>query len=104
MNAMKRIIQIIAIILFLILVFGTTEHFLAAAARYEIAESVHGNRPMAAATTIVTVSPADETVEPTAESRELPPVGANAGLVIGATVLVLIIIGGVLGVRVRQKH
>jgi hypothetical protein len=40
----------------------------------------------------------------TQESRELPPVGSNAGLVIGASVLVLIIIGGVLSSRRRQKH
>jgi hypothetical protein len=38
------------------------------------------------------------------DSRELPAVGSNAGLVIGASVLVLIIIGGVLGSRRRQKH
>jgi LPXTG-motif cell wall-anchored protein len=34
----------------------------------------------------------------------LPPIGSNAGLVIGASVLVLIIIGGVLGARRRQNH
>ncbi len=37
-------------------------------------------------------------------SREMPSVGSNAGLVIGASVLVLIIIGGVLGSRRREKH
>jgi len=36
--------------------------------------------------------------------RQLPPVGSNSGLVIGASVLVLIIIGGVLGSRKRIKH
>jgi hypothetical protein len=36
--------------------------------------------------------------------RQLPPVGSNSGLVIGASVLVLIIIGGVLGSRRRIKH
>ena len=40
----------------------------------------------------------------TPESRVLPPVGSNAGLVIGASVLVLIIIGGVLSSRRRQNH
>jgi hypothetical protein len=50
-----------------------------------------------------TVSPSLVVVE-TPESRELPPVGSNAGLVIGASVLVLIIIGGVLGSRRREKH
>ncbi len=42
--------------------------------------------------------------EPTPESRVLPPVGTNAGLVIGASLLVLIIIGGVLSSRLRSKH
>ena len=41
---------------------------------------------------------------PTPESRVLPAVGSNAGLVIGASVLVLIIIGGVLSARLRRKH
>ncbi len=41
---------------------------------------------------------------PTPEARVLPPVGSNAGLVIGAIVLVLIIIGGVLSARLREKH
>jgi hypothetical protein len=40
----------------------------------------------------------------TPEARVLPPVGSNAGLVIGAIVLVLIIIGGVLSARLRPKH
>jgi hypothetical protein len=41
----------------------------------------------------------------TPELRVLPSVGGNAGLVLGATVLVLIIIGGViLSSRWRGKH
>lgn len=44
---------------------------------------------------VVSIDPAD---------RTLPPVGSNSGLVIGASVLVLIIIGGVLGSRRRLKH
>jgi hypothetical protein len=40
----------------------------------------------------------------TPADRVLPPVGSNAGLVLGASVLVLIIIGGVLGSRRRLKH
>ena len=40
----------------------------------------------------------------TPEARRLPPVGSNAGLVIGASVIVLIIIGGVLGTRRKLKH
>jgi len=56
-----------------------------------------------ALTPIPTVSPSI-VVEATPESRVLPPVGSNAGLVIGASVLVLIIIGGVLSARRRQNH
>ncbi len=41
---------------------------------------------------------------PTPEARVLPPVGRNAGLVIGAGVLVLIILIGVLSSRLRSKH
>lgn len=61
------------------------------------------NNQQAEQTPLPTVSPslvADETPD----SRVLPPVGSNAGLVIGASVLVLIIIGGVLGSRRREKH
>ncbi len=47
---------------------------------------------------------ASQVVVDAQDSRELPPVGSNAGLVIGASVLVLIIIGGVLGSRRREKH
>jgi hypothetical protein len=54
-------------------------------------------------TLVPTVSPSAVEAE-TQDSRELPPVGSNAGLVIGASVLVLIIIGGVLGSRRRKKH
>jgi hypothetical protein len=54
-------------------------------------------------TPIPTVSPSLAAID-TPESREMPPVGSNAGLVIGASVLVLIIIGGVLGTRRREKH
>jgi len=43
-------------------------------------------------------------VAPTPEVRVLPPVWSNAGLVLGASVLVLIIVGGVLGARLREKH
>ncbi len=40
----------------------------------------------------------------TPSDRVLPPVGSNALLDLGAIVIVMIIIGGVLGVRRRQKH
>ncbi len=54
-----------------------------------------------------TLIPTDATAsvgEPTHGSRTLPAVGTNAGLVIGAMLLVLIIIGGVLSSRLRAKH
>ena len=41
---------------------------------------------------------------PTPEARVLPPIGRNAGVVIGAGVLVLIILIGVLSSRLRSKH
>ena len=44
-------------------------------------------------------------VTETPEERILPPVGGNAGLVIGASVLVLIILGGVMFFsRKKSKH
>jgi hypothetical protein len=57
----------------------------------------------AAPTLIPTISPSVVEVE-TPEARVLPPVGSNAGLVIGASVLVLIIIGGVLSAQRKPKH
>jgi hypothetical protein len=54
-------------------------------------------------TPLPTVSPSLVAVD-TPDLRALPPVGSNAGLVIGASVLVLIIIGAVLGSRLREKH
>ena len=64
---------------------------------------------------LVQIQQADPTQQPTSPSsngagsptptpRVLPSVGKDAGLVIGASVLVLIIIGGVLGARLRRKH
>src|SRR5512136_1945383 len=41
---------------------------------------------------------------PTPTGRVMPAVGSNAGLLIGASVLVLIIIVGVLTARKRQYH
>lgn len=59
---------------------------------------------LAAPTLIPTVSPSFPEIE-TPESRVLPPVGGNAGLVLAASVLVLIIIGGVvLSSRRKLKH
>ena len=64
---------------------------------------VSASDQQAAETPIPTESTSVEVIE-TPESRLLPPVGSNAGLVIGASVLVLIIISGVLSSRRRQNH
>jgi hypothetical protein len=59
---------------------------------------------LAAQTPVPTLSPTSRVTE-TPETRILPPVGNNAGLVLGASVLVLIIIGGVmLSSRRKPKH
>jgi hypothetical protein len=55
-------------------------------------------------TPVASISPTTEETE-TPEDRTLPPVGSNAILVLGASVLVMIIIGGVmLSSRRRSKH
>jgi hypothetical protein len=62
------------------------------------------NNQLAAPTPIPTLSPSDS-ITATDETRELPPVGRNAGLVLGASLLVLIIIGGVVfNSRRKPKH
>ncbi len=58
---------------------------------------------LAAATPLPTAEPI-AIGSATPGARVLPPVGRNAGLVIGAGVLVLIIFIGVLGSRLRTKH
>ena len=59
---------------------------------------------LAAQTLVATASPSVIEPEPP-EPRVLPPVGGNAGLVFGASVLVLIIIGGVIFSSKRKpKH
>ena len=58
----------------------------------------------AAQTPVPELSPASPVTE-TTEPRILPPVGGNAVLVLGASVLVLIVIGGVMIIsRKKQKH
>ena len=61
------------------------------------------NDQQAAITPVPTDSTSITVIE-TPASRVLPPVGSNAGLVIGASVLVLIIIGAVLGSQRKQNH
>jgi hypothetical protein len=54
-------------------------------------------------TTMPTATPSIILIQ-TPDDRVMPAVGSNAGLVLGASLLVLIIIGGVLGSRKRAKH
>jgi hypothetical protein len=62
------------------------------------------SEPPAAQTPVPTLSTSPPVTE-TPEPRLLPPVGANAGLVLGASVLVLIVLGGVMLIsRRRPKH
>ncbi len=63
-----------------------------------------GINQQAAPTLLPTSTPVYAAGYPTPEPRVLPAVGSNAGLVIGASVLVLIIIGGVLSARLRSKR
>ena len=65
---------------------------------------IRSNGSMQAVPTPVPTVSASLVATDAQESREIPPVGRNAGLVIGASVLVLIIISGVLGTRRREKH
>jgi hypothetical protein len=64
---------------------------------------LQGYHLLAATTPLPTVQPIPADY-PTPEDRTLPPVGRNAGLVIGAGVLVLIILIGVFSARLRAKH
>ncbi len=57
----------------------------------------------AAATPVPTDSQSG-TASVTPIARVLPAIGSNAGLVIGASILVLIIIGGILSSRRKQNH
>jgi len=66
--------------------------------RYMVSDQVTTQTPVAY------TSPTSAVTE-TPEDRTLPPVGGNAILVLGASVLVMIIIGGVmLSSRRRSKH
>jgi hypothetical protein len=89
--------------IFLILIINPG-HTLAAAVGLGHATRRIMNQPEAAPTLIPTVAPYPLAEFVTPEARVLPEVGSNAGLVIGASLLVLIIIGGVLGARLRRKH
>ena len=67
-----------------------------------IVNNIYGDQ-VAAETDLPIAMPVSEEA-PTPEARILPPVWSNAGLVLGASVLVLIIVGGVLTARLRRKH
>ena len=68
------------------------------------ANAAHPVLSQAAAGSLIFQIPGEPPI-PTPEPRILPAVGGNAGLVLGGSVLVLIIIGGVvLTARRRAKH
>ena len=67
-------------------------------------EREFGKYQLATQSPIQSATPTQQSTE-TPESRELPPVGNNARLVFGGSILVLIIIGGVLlSPRWKSKH
>lgn len=101
---MKKIIGSFALIFIFLVVFVNSVQSVAAATRHVYTAQQYNNRSETAPTLIPTVTPSTITANVTPEARILPPVGSNAGLLVGASVLVLIIIGGVLGARLRRKH
>ena len=93
-----------ALLAVLILFVIATKNASAAGQVQSQADRQLGSEPQAAGTPVPTVSPSISPTE-TAESRTLPSVGDNAYVVLGASVLVLIIIGGVVfSTRRKPKH
>lgn len=103
-KVMKKIRIILAIIFISLILFVSAVNHAAASGGMGLSMARHDLQPATAPTLIPTVTSSYTTIDATPELRILPQVGSNAGLVIGASVLVLIIIGGVLGARARQKH
>jgi len=101
----KRSFQVISLVIMILFGLGITSRTVNAAKLgpiYEDRQLV--NEQQAAQTPIPTVSSTSAVIE-TPDERVLPPVGDNAGLVLGASVLVLIVIGGVvLSSRRKPKH
>lgn len=101
---MNRIYRVNVIIFILIISLVITVGVSASTVRFDRTLVLEDSRPVSAPTLIPTVYSSSPVDYPTPESRILPDVGSNALLVIGASVLVLIIIGGVLSARLRPKH
>jgi hypothetical protein len=101
---MSKIYKYLVIVFILLTVLYNTERIMAVPEEYSHVRQLNMGRFETAPTLLPTVSPTIVAEISTPEARILPPIGSNAGLVIGASVLVLIIIGGVLGARSRQKH
>ncbi|OGO11958.1 MAG: hypothetical protein A2Y53_01520 [Chloroflexi bacterium RBG_16_47_49] len=101
----KRSFDVISLLIMILFGLGMTSRTVSAANRGPIYEEGQlASEQLAAQTPSPTVSPAIPVTE-TPESRVLPPVGDNAGLVLGASVLVLIVIGGVvISSRRKPKH
>ena len=100
----RRLIWLIVLLVGVILLGIQTQN-----ARAFYSEQSQVDRHMVSAqgttqTPVAYMSPTSAVTE-TPEDRTLPPVGGNAILVLGASVLVMIIIGGVmLSSRRRSKH
>lgn len=102
---MKKPTLFYAIILFMGIMLGTMVNLVAAAqVGNNQNPSALGDSQQASATLIPTLPAVYLNGEPIPETRVLPPVGSNAGMVLGAIILVLIIIGGVLSARLKPKH
>lgn len=99
----NRLFWLMFILLGVVLMLGTPKHTYAHRTAPNGGIFLGTGDQQLVTTSMPTDLPTEEGSE-TPESRELPPVGHDAGLVIGASVLVLIIIGGVLGARRRQNH
>jgi hypothetical protein len=101
---MKRFIFWAMVVLAALILFGITSMKVDAQVNTDVQSNVqYSMSRLPEITPMVTVSPSIVPVDSLSD-RVLPPVGKNAGLIVGASVLVLIIIGGVLGSRRRVKH
>jgi hypothetical protein len=100
---MKKLIAWLVIFTACMVIFGVTAKNTSASFPIQGEESLH---LINSALPEITPMPTDlapvASIDPA--DRTLPPIGRNSGLVMAASVLVLIIIGGVLGSRRRLKH
>lgn len=99
-----RITWLIAILVAWVLV-GISAHAGRAAGEQPFMANKLGQRNSEASQTTLTTQADTPVVTETPAERVLPPVGGNAGLVLGASVLVIIILAGVMLFSKRKtKH